>query len=66
MKKGNVIGKAVFTISYAGYIGCFVRTPISFILLIIIPASIIIILEIRNIVKELRKQKQEQTKSKKG
>jgi len=38
-----------------------VRTPIGFILLILLPASAIIILEIRNIVKELKKQKQEQT-----
>jgi hypothetical protein len=31
-------------------------------LLIVIPASVIIIVEIRNITKELRKQKQEQTR----
>ena len=61
VKKENVIGKAVFTIPFIGYIGYFVRTPIGFILLIIIPASLIIIIEIRNIAKELRKQKQEQT-----
>jgi signal peptidase len=59
VKKENVIGKAVFTIPFIGYIGYFVRTPIGFILLIIIPASLIIIIEIRNIAKELRKQKQE-------
>jgi signal peptidase len=59
VKKENVIGKAVFTIPYIGYIGYFVRTPIGFILLIVIPASLIIIMEIRNIAKELRKQKQE-------
>jgi hypothetical protein len=34
-----------------------VRTPIGFILLIIIPASAIIIMEIRNIAKELKKNK---------
>jgi hypothetical protein len=39
--------------------GYFVRTPIGFTLLIVLPASVIIIIEIRNIVKELRKQKQE-------
>jgi len=37
-----------------------VKTPIGFILLILLPASLIIIMEIRNIVKELKKQKQEQ------
>ena len=61
VKKENVIGKAIFTIPFIGYIGYFVRTPTGFILLILLPASVMIILEIRNIVKELRKQKQEQT-----
>jgi signal peptidase len=61
VKKENVIGKAVFTVPFIGYLGYFARTPIGFILLIVIPASVIIIMEIRNIVKELKKQKQEQT-----
>jgi len=58
VKKENVIGKAIFTIPYIGYIGYFVRTPIGFILLIVIPATLIIIIEIRNIVKEVKKTKQ--------
>ena len=62
MKKENVIGKVILTIPFIGYIGYFVRTPIGFILLIILPASLIIILEIRNIIKELRKNKQEPLK----
>jgi len=37
--------------------GYFVRTPIGLTLLIVIPASITIIIEIRNIIKELKKQK---------
>jgi len=61
VKKENVIGKAILTIPFIGYLGYFVRTPIGFILLILLPASAIIIMEIRNIVKELKKQKQEQT-----
>jgi signal peptidase len=61
VKKENVIGKVIFTVPFIGYLGYFVRTPIGFILLILIPASLIIIMEIRNIVKELKKQKQEQT-----
>ena len=64
VKKENVIGKVIATIPYLGHLGYFVRTPIGFILLIIIPAILIIIIEIRNIVKELRKQKLEQTKNK--
>jgi signal peptidase len=61
VKKENVIGKVILTVPFIGYIGYFVRIPTGFILLIVIPASLIIIMEIRNIVKELRKQKQEQT-----
>jgi signal peptidase len=57
VKKENVIGKVIAVIPFLGYLGYFVRTPIGFILLIIIPATIIIILEIRNIVKELKKNK---------
>ncbi|MCL6579865.1 MAG: signal peptidase I [Candidatus Bathyarchaeota archaeon] len=57
VREENVIGKVIAVIPFLGYLGYFVRTPIGFILLIIIPASIIIILEIRNIVKELKKNK---------
>lgn len=56
MKKENVTGKVVSTIPYIGYIGYFVRTPIGFIL-IIIPATLLIITEIRKIIKELKKSK---------
>jgi signal peptidase len=57
-------GKLIFTIPYFGYIGYFVRTPIGFILLIILPASLIIILEIRNIIKELKNKNKNQKTSK--
>ena len=57
VKKENVMGKAVFTIPFIGYIGYFVRTPIGLILLIVLPASLIIILEIRSIIKELKNKK---------
>ena len=56
VRKENVIGKVIAVIPYIGYLGYFVRTPIGFILLIVIPASIIIIMEIRNIIKELKKK----------
>jgi len=56
VEKENVIGKAIFTIPYIGYIGYFVRTPIGFILLIVIPATLLIIQETRNIIK-YQKQK---------
>jgi len=51
VKKENVTGKAILTIPYIGYIGYFVRTPIGFILLIVIPATLLIIMEIKNIIK---------------
>jgi len=57
VKKENIIGKVTSTIPYIGYIGHFVRTPIGFILLIIIPATLLIITEIRNIIKELKKSR---------
>lgn len=60
VRKENVIGKVIFTIPFIGYLGYFVRTPIGFILLIILPAGLIIIIETGNIAKGLRKQKQEQ------
>jgi signal peptidase len=65
VEKENVIGKVIFTVPFIGYLGYFVRTPIGFILLIVIPASLIIIVEIRNIAKELRKQKQKQEQTSK-
>ena len=61
MRKENVIGKAIVTIPFIGYLGYFVRTPIGFILLILLPASLIIIMEIRNIMKEAKKTKQGET-----
>jgi hypothetical protein len=46
------------TIPSIGYLGYFVRTPTGFILLIVIPASLIITMEIGNIVKEVTKTKE--------
>jgi len=51
VKKQDIIGKVVAIIPYIGYLGYFVRTPIGFTILIIIPATLIIALEIRNIIK---------------
>lgn len=62
VEKENVIGKVIFIIPFIGYLGSFVRTPIGFILLVILPAGLIIIMETGNIAKGLRRQKQEQTK----
>lgn len=56
VRKEAIIGKALYTIPYIGYLGYFVRTPLGFILLIIIPATIIIITEIRNIITQPKKK----------
>jgi signal peptidase len=57
VKKEDVIGKVIAVIPLLGYLGYFVKTPIGFIILIIIPATLIIILEIREIIKETTKRK---------
>ena len=57
VRKENIVGKAIFTIPYVGYLAYFVRTPLGFTLLIIIPATLLIIGEIRNIIK-YRKNKE--------
>ncbi len=47
VEKQNVIGKVEMTIPLVGYLGYFVRTPIGFAIMIIIPASGLVILELR-------------------
>lgn len=57
VKKQNVVGKVIAIIPYFGYLGHFVRTPIGFALLIIVPATLLIILEINNIMKTYKEGK---------
>jgi len=57
VKKENVIGKVALIIPYIGYLSYFVHTPLGLILLIIIPATLLIIGEARNIAK-YRKEKE--------
>ncbi|MEM2111921.1 MAG: hypothetical protein QXX08_08610 [Candidatus Bathyarchaeia archaeon] len=61
-KKENIIGKVILVIPLIGYIGYFVRTPIGFTMLIIVPASLIIILEIKNIATTLKKHSKNSAK----
>jgi len=63
VKKENVICKVILTIPYLGYIGYFVRTPIGFILLVIIPAILLIIMEIKNIIKYQKQDKKRKEES---
>lgn len=54
--KSSVIGKQVFTVPYLGRLTAFLRTPIGFVALIIVPAIIFILGELITIKKEMEKQ----------
>lgn len=53
---GKIIGKKVFVLPYLGRITAFLKTPVGFIALVVIPAVIFIIGELLNIKKEMEKQ----------
>ncbi len=53
----EVIGRVLFTVPYVGYLIDFSRKPLGFIMLIVIPASLIILHELWGIFAELRKPK---------
>lgn len=62
IKKSDIIGKTIVKVPYLGYVIDFVRKPIGFVLIIVIPAVVIINDEIRKIWKEitrLRNKKKE-------
>lgn len=62
IKKSDIIGKTIIKVPYLGYVIDFVRKPIGFVLIIVIPAVVIINDEIRKIWKEitrLRNKKKE-------
>jgi len=53
----QIIGKVVLNIPFLGYAVNFVKKPIGFLLIIIIPAGIIISDELKKIYKEIKKKK---------
>lgn len=55
----DIIGKVLFDVPYVGYAVESAKKPLGFMLIIIVPAVIIIYDEIRKIVKEVRKKKNE-------
>jgi len=57
--KREIIGKSLFSIPYLGYAVDFAKKPLGFSLIIIVPAALIIIDEIKNIYKEVKKKKTE-------
>ena len=56
--KNEVLGKVLFDIPYLGYAVNFAKKPAGFALIIIIPASIIIFDEVKNIYGEVKKKKE--------
>jgi signal peptidase len=50
----DVVGSVVLTVPFIGYLGSFVRTPIGFLLLLVLPACAVIIIEIRSIIAQKR------------
>jgi signal peptidase len=50
----NVLGKVWFHVPFLGYLSSFVTTKLGFMLLIVVPGTFIISLEVRNIIAELR------------
>ena len=57
IRKGEVVGKVLISVPYLGYAVDFVKKPLGFALIIIVPATIIIYDEIRKIFGEVKKKK---------
>ncbi len=53
----EIIGKVLFDIPYLGYAVNFAKKPIGFALIIIVPAAVIVVDEIKKIFKEIKKRK---------
>ena len=58
----QIIGKVFFSIPWLGYIVGYIRTLPGLILLVIVPATIIILEESRKIIKEIKKIRRKKTK----
>src|SRR3990172_1943310 len=55
VKDGQIVGKVVFTLPYAGYIASFAKDPRGFILMVVVPATIIIYEELKFLKREFGK-----------
>lgn len=60
IQKEEILGKALFSIPYLGYVVHFTQNPFGFALLIIVPAAIIVLGEIKKIYGEIKKKKESQ------
>jgi signal peptidase I len=54
--KDQIIGKVTLTVPYLGYVVDFAKKPHGFILLVVVPATIIIYEELKNLIFESKKQ----------
>jgi signal peptidase len=54
----TIVGRGSFSIPYLGYVSSFVRSKTGFIMLVVIPAVLIVFLELASIAKALRGRKQ--------
>jgi signal peptidase len=50
---GSVHGKVIMSVPYAGYVLDFAKQPLGFVLLVGVPAAVIIVEELGNIIKEI-------------
>jgi signal peptidase len=55
VKQEQVIGKVVYDIPYLGYVANFAKQPYGFILLVIVPATIVIYEELKNLISQIYK-----------
>jgi len=62
--EGQVEGRVILSIQFLGFAIDFVRKPIGFLLIIILPAGIIVLGEGRKIFKELKKKKNDEKQKK--
>lgn len=53
----TVVGRGSFSIPYLGYVSSFVRSKTGFLALVIIPAALIVLLELSSIMKTIRERK---------
>jgi signal peptidase I len=56
--KNEIVGKALFSVPYLGYAIDFVKKPLGFMLIIIIPVVIIIYDEVNKIIAEVKKMRE--------
>lgn len=59
IQKKDIIGKVLLAVPYMGYAVDFAKKPMGFALIIIIPAALIVVDELKKIFKEIKKKKQQ-------